>query len=131
MRLLNTHRAELHYFSSPEAVPGGYAILSHVWDPYEQTYQDLCSLHAQCALTGENPRDGVCSKLRESCLLAERHGYKWLWADTCCIDKTSSAELLDVNPMLGYDSLAHVCYAYLQAVPTRHALRSDQDLAIF
>ena len=32
MRLLSTDRAELHSFLSPEAVTGGYAILSHTWD---------------------------------------------------------------------------------------------------
>ncbi|EJF56751.1 HET-domain-containing protein [Dichomitus squalens LYAD-421 SS1] len=129
MRLLSTDRAELHYFASPEAVPGGYAILSHVWDPYEQTYQDLCSLRAQCALTGENPRDRVCSKLRESCFLAERHGYKWLWADTCCIDKTSSSELSEsINSMYRFYGLAEVCYAYLKDVP-KGGILSSRDSA--
>ena len=31
MWLLSTHTAELKFFSSPDKVPGGYAILSHVW----------------------------------------------------------------------------------------------------
>ena len=44
MWLLSTDRAELHYFVSPEDVPGGYAILSHVWDETEDTFQDLRDL---------------------------------------------------------------------------------------
>jgi len=28
----------------------------------------------------------------EGCEQAQREGYAWLWADTCCIDKRSSVE---------------------------------------
>ena len=38
MWLLSTDRAELHYFSDPEDIPGGYAILSHVWGNREQLF---------------------------------------------------------------------------------------------
>ena len=42
MWLHNTATLELRYFNSPEDVPGGYAILSHVWDPAgEQTFQEV------------------------------------------------------------------------------------------
>ena len=40
MWLLSTDRAELHEFLSPDAVPGGYAILSHVWDEEEETFEE-------------------------------------------------------------------------------------------
>ena len=37
MWLLNTKTAHLQFFSGPEDVPGGYAILSHVWgDAFEE-----------------------------------------------------------------------------------------------
>ena len=55
---------------------------------------------------------------RECCKLAESHGYEWLWIDTCCIDRSSSAELSEaVNSMFSWYSHAHVCYAYLFDVP--------------
>ena len=43
MWLLNTATAELKFFSAPEHVPGGYAILSHVWqtDAEEDTFQSV------------------------------------------------------------------------------------------
>ena len=143
MWLLSTDRAELHYFASPEEVPGGYAILSHVWDKEEQTFQDLQRLRDECASArgnaitpsvsflrrkrtpvtsarNPNPRDFASAKIRESCILAERHGYKWIWNDTCCIDKTSSSELSEaINSMYRYYSLAEVCYAYLRDVPNK------------
>ena len=76
MWLLSTDRAELHHFPSPEAVTGGYAILSHTWgDYYEQTYQETQALRERCQNTGENPHDLSSDKVRECCILAERHGY--------------------------------------------------------
>ena len=45
MWLLSTDRAELHSFSSPEAVSEGYVILSHVWlQEGEDTFQKLQEL---------------------------------------------------------------------------------------
>ena len=115
MWLLSTDRAELHFFVSPEDVPDSYGALSHVWDKAgEQTFQDVRRIQNTCAKDGTNPRDFVCEKIRRCCELAERHGYKWVWIDTCCIDKTSSAELSEaINSMYRYYALAGICYAYL------------------
>ena len=41
MWLLRTDTAELEFFASPEEIAGQYAILSHVWQGEEQTYQDM------------------------------------------------------------------------------------------
>ena len=120
MWLLSTSRAELHEFPSPEAVPEGYAILSHVWDTdvEEQTFQVTQWLREICAKTGANPRDSSHPKIRQACSLAELHGYKWLWVDTSCINKSSSADLSEaINSMYRYYSLASICYAYLRDVP--------------
>ena len=50
MWLLSTARAELTFFASPEAVPGGYAILSHVWlkDTEEDTFQQVQLCAKEC-----------------------------------------------------------------------------------
>ncbi|KAI0755331.1 heterokaryon incompatibility protein-domain-containing protein [Daedaleopsis nitida] len=118
MWLLSTARAELRYFSSARnAAKQGYAILSHVWGEKEQTFQETEVLRVQCATDDTNPRDYSTPKVRDSCIFAERHGYKWIWDDTCCIDKTSSSELSEaINSMFSYYSLADVCYAYLEDV---------------
>ncbi|PIL27090.1 hypothetical protein GSI_10230 [Ganoderma sinense ZZ0214-1] len=125
MWLLNTARAELKFFPTPESVPEGYAILSHVWDKKEQTFQEVQALRIRCAEDGTNPRDFVHDKVREFCILAERGGHEWGWADMCCIDKTSSTELSEaIVSMYRYYSLAEVCYVYLRDVPTA----SEDDL---
>ncbi|KAI0708166.1 heterokaryon incompatibility protein-domain-containing protein [Cerioporus squamosus] len=118
MWLLSTDRAVLQSFASPEDVPDGYATLSHVWDEEEQSFQDVQRIERECASTGKNPRDLVSEKIRRCCELAESHGYKWVWIDTCCIDKTSSAELSEaINSMFRYYALADICYGYLRDVP--------------
>ena len=41
MWLLNTSTAEQQFFADPNDVPGGYAILSHVWDKKEDSFQSV------------------------------------------------------------------------------------------
>ena len=44
--------------------------------------------------------------------------YNWIWIDTCCVDKTSSAELSEaINSMYAWYQGASMCIAYLQDVP--------------
>lgn len=130
MWLLSTARAELKFFHSPEDVPGGYAILSHVWLPssQEDTFQSVQRLSkpswarrfmASISSTFQwNPRTRVSPKIRNFLIIAERYGYAWAWADTCCIDKTSSAELTEaINSMFRYYRLSSICFAYLMDVP--------------
>ena len=129
MWLLSTDRAELHYFADPERVEGGYAILSHVWGDDEQSFQDIRALRERCGVDGSNPRDRAMEKIRKSCETAEAHGLRWIWNDTCCIDKASSAELSEaINSMYRYYSLSKVCYAYLADVPS-HDQPKDVDSA--
>ncbi|RPD57988.1 HET-domain-containing protein [Lentinus tigrinus ALCF2SS1-7] len=117
MWLLSTDRAELHHFISPDAVEEGYAILSHVWDPQEQSFKDIRKLQKRCALTGQNPRDLASEKVKRCCEVAEQYNYKWVWIDSCCIDKTSSAELSEaINSMFRYYSLSLVCFVYMADV---------------
>ena len=123
MRLIHTTTMEIKEFTLPAAVEEVYAILSHVWDKDEQSFQDVQRIHARCAETGERPQSLFSEKILRSCQLAESHGYQWLWIDTCCIDKTSSAELSEaINSMFQYYSRSAVCYAYLRDVPTHNAL---------
>ena len=119
MWLLRTATLTLHYFVSPDQVKPGYVILSHVWDKDEQTFQDVRQIHARCEASGEDRRKAVSLKIRRFCEVAEEQGYAWAWVDTCCIDKTSSAELSEaINSMYRYYSLALVCFVYLDDVPT-------------
>lgn len=131
MWLLSTSRAKLHSFVSPETVPGPYAILSHVWEKEEQSFQDAQKLCEVWDKAGTNPRDHVSEKIRRCCVLAAEEGYEWLWIDSCCIDKSSSAELSEaINSMFRYYELAHRCYVYLYDVPScTHDEASQPDSA--
>ncbi|EJF60428.1 HET-domain-containing protein [Dichomitus squalens LYAD-421 SS1] len=107
MWLLRTYRAELVHFPRNFDADGGYAILSHTWDQKgEQTFQEI----------------------RGCCRLAEKHGFRWAWADSCCIDKTSSSELSEsINSMFRWYSDAEECYAYLADVPSGSDLHAPDS----
>jgi hypothetical protein len=83
MRLLNVKTRQLEEFFGDE-IPD-YAILSHTWGKEEVTFQDL-----------KDPRHKDkhgYAKIEGTCQLAARGQLEWIWMDTCCIDKSSSAEL--------------------------------------
>ncbi|KAK8066139.1 hypothetical protein PG997_012886 [Apiospora hydei] len=56
-------------------------------------------------------------KIQGCCDQARRDGLRWAWVDTCCIDKTSSAELSEsINSMFKWYQRSDVCYTYLADV---------------
>ncbi|KAL4065644.1 heterokaryon incompatibility protein-domain-containing protein [Scleroderma yunnanense] len=95
-----------------------YAILSHRWIGKEVDYKEMIKL-ARMNKSDQKAirnRDGY-KKILSSCEQAKRDGYSWLWVDTCCIDKRSSAELSEaINSMYRWYANAKVCYAYLHDV---------------
>ena len=112
------HRAKVLEFCDDETTE--YAILSHRWIAQEVDCDEMVGL-ANIAL-GERDeirrRDGY-QKILQCCEQAQKDGYKWLWVDTCCIDKRSSAELSEaINSMYRWYENAKVCYAYLHDVPS-------------
>lgn len=124
MRLLNTTSIEVERFIGD--VPS-YAILSHRWEEEEVTLEDINA-------TGNGRGMKGYRKLRLSCAMAARQDLKYIWIDTCCIDKTSSAELSEaINSMFRYYQEAEVCYTYLSDVasakittPISHLNRKSQ-----
>ena len=53
-------------------------------------------------------------KITGCCSVAADYGCDDVWIDTCCIDKSSSAELLEaINSMYRWYKGAKVCYTYL------------------
>ena len=112
MWLLNAWTGQLEFFNDPSSVK--YAILSHRWQENEMDFQKMNSLARE-----PYPLDRTSDKIRLCCLYAQREGYAYVWIDTCCIDKTSSAELSEVvNSMFHYYSRASVCYGFLCDVPS-------------
>jgi hypothetical protein len=88
-----------------------YAILSHTWgaDSDEVSFKDIMKG------TGRN-KDGY--KKIEFCReQAAKDGLKYFWVDTCCINKSSSAELTEaINSMFKWYRYAAKCYVYLSDV---------------
>ena len=111
------HRTKVLEFHDDEATE--YAILYHRWTTQEVDYAEIVKLAKKPVEERDESRqrDGY-RKILRSCEQAQKDGYEWLWVDTCCIDKRSSAELSEViNSMYRWYENAKVCYAYLYDVP--------------
>ncbi|KAL4064877.1 heterokaryon incompatibility protein-domain-containing protein [Scleroderma yunnanense] len=107
-----------------------YAILSHRWTDQEVNYDEIVDLAKMKKQERHNiRRRSGYRKILDSCEQAKRDGYKWLWVDTCCIDKRSSAELSEaINSMYRWYENSRVCYAYLHDVPgMTFPKRSDNE----
>ena len=71
----------------------------------------------------EDPQ--VSQKIRRACAIAYMQGYRYLWIDSCCINKTSSTELSEaINSMFVWYRDSAVCYAFLTDVPRDEDLRA-------
>lgn len=109
MYLLDTTTFTHHYFAEPN-VPD-YAILSHRWDETEVSFAEIFSGKDCQKLPG-------FPKIRGCCSQARLDGWGYVWIDSCCIDKSSSAELSEaIKSMFLWYSQAQVCYVYLSDVP--------------
>ncbi|KAL2875784.1 hypothetical protein SGCOL_008930 [Colletotrichum sp. CLE4] len=109
MRLINTRTLALAEFFGDE-IPR-YAIVSHTWGHDEVTFQhwteDLCVARE---------RQGF-RKIDLARIQAIDDGLDYLWIDTCCINKESSAELSEaINSMFTWYECAVRCYAYLSDI---------------
>ncbi|KAL8764656.1 MAG: hypothetical protein Q9209_007944 [Squamulea sp. 1 TL-2023] len=83
-----------------------YAILSHTWEDEEVLFQDIHKPTSK-GLKGY-------SKIKQCCALARAMRLDAVWVDTCCINKSSSAELSEaINSMYTWYRRSLVCYVYL------------------
>ena len=106
MRLVNTYDYSL--FEAIGTHEGPYAILSHTWNATgEVTFDDMANLDVARAKS-------AWPKVERTCALARDQGIPFVWIDTCCIDKSSSAELTEaINSMFEWYKKAAVCYTHL------------------
>ncbi|KAK3312934.1 heterokaryon incompatibility protein-domain-containing protein, partial [Apodospora peruviana] len=103
MWLLNTSTYSLEFVANPK----DYAILSHTWEHEEVTFEDIKNLELAKTKAGWD-------KIEQTCRLAVDWNLQYAWVDTCCIDKSSSAELSEaINSMFQWYKQSTVCFVYL------------------
>ncbi|KAI6026958.1 heterokaryon incompatibility protein-domain-containing protein [Pisolithus marmoratus] len=106
-----------------------YAVLSHRWT-VEVNYKEMVKLHKMENRDEIRQRNGY-QKILQSSERANNDGFKWLWVDTCCVDKRSSSELSEaLNSMFRWYKNAKRCYAYLRDV-NDSLFPSDRDDVMF
>lgn len=103
-----------------------YIIVSHRWTSHEVSYVDF-----KLQLNDYTERDGEqvfqekrgrtippgWQKIFQACYIAREHKCEFFWLDSCCIDKTSSAELQEaVNSMFYWYRRSKLCVAFLPDV---------------
>jgi hypothetical protein len=120
MWLINTSSLELqHVVDSTQET---YIVLSHTWGDGEVTFQELDQ-------PASRSKAGF-AKIENTCNLARKQGFEWAWVDTCCIDKTSSAELSEaINSMFAWYRDSRVCFVYLADLEPILAGTNDSDRA--
>ncbi|KAI0101899.1 HET-domain-containing protein [Nemania sp. FL0031] len=115
MRVLNIKTGLVEGVRNPLTCK--YAILSHTWGDEEEevSFSDMKSPDFKAKKGYE--------KIEMASKLAEQDGLSYVWIDTCCIDRSSSAELTEaINSMYRWYERSVVCYAYLSDIPPHQPL---------
>lgn len=113
MRLINVHTGVIEEFIGSK-IPK-YAILSHTWEDEEVSLTEMSDPSARS-------KKGY-KKIEMTCRLSAQARLDWAWVDTCCIDKSSSAELTEaINSMYRWYQRAEICYAFLSDLKTDSSL---------
>ena len=113
IRLIHCEDQKFEEFDDP---PEEYAILSHTWqrdrrgNEKEVTYQIF-----QAQPKGKRQgHEAGWEKVEKACDIALKHKIKWIWIDSCCINKTDIQELTEaVNSMYQWYEQSRICIAYL------------------
>ncbi|KXJ86819.1 hypothetical protein Micbo1qcDRAFT_108284, partial [Microdochium bolleyi] len=112
MWLIETRTLRLKFVTDARQEDRPYAILSHTWvDGEEVTFHEFQDLER-----AKVTRPSGYAKIAKTCefALKEEPPLEYCWVDTCCIDKTSSAELTEaINSMFRWYKESAVCYAFL------------------
>ncbi|KAI4658993.1 uncharacterized protein J4E78_005416 [Alternaria triticimaculans] len=96
-----------------------YGILSHTWasDLDEVSLRDINDGATLKDITDSIDRKAGYTKIIFCAKQAAKDGLEYFWVDTCCIDKSSSAELSEaINSMFRWYQEAAKCYVYLSDV---------------
>lgn len=124
MRLLRRHGDTFSLTEYYNNIPK-YAILSHTWgdDDQEVTYKDIVG-----NIRTDRNTFGY-GKLLFCAIQAANLGFSYFWVDTCCIDKSSSAELSEaINSMFRWYKHAAVCFVYLADISTQQFYNDNNSI---
>lgn len=116
MRLLHIDTLQLEEFV---ASPPPYIALSHTWGKQEITLQELHSpdFRTTCRKEGWIKILDFCQAVKKYQVEQRENPVQYVWVDTCCIDKTSSAELSEaINSMFRWYRESEICFAFLDDV---------------
>ncbi|KAK5164485.1 uncharacterized protein LTR77_009691 [Saxophila tyrrhenica] len=142
MRLINIHTLELREFTGQ---PPPYIILSHRWTSNEPTYKQFRKRNPEQEEEKDGKEKGKAEgntltdnrKIEDFCVFVQEQQFRqtshnilrtyndidagtlvqWVWVDTVCIDKRSSAELSEaINSMWQWYARADRCIVYLSDV---------------
>ncbi|KAH8746900.1 heterokaryon incompatibility protein-domain-containing protein, partial [Diaporthe sp. PMI_573] len=119
--------------------PLRYAILSHTWgkrqDNKDIAFDDIPSSETfarfldeatqlkQWKMVIEKKKTGF-SKITNACRLAREMNLDYIWIDSCCIDKSKSAELNEsIDSMYRWYQSSEQCIVYLEDLEPRGGLR--------
>ncbi|KAJ9133713.1 hypothetical protein NKR23_g10575 [Pleurostoma richardsiae] len=106
MRLINAETRQLKEFFDEELPE--YAVLSHTWGDISEEV----SLRDYAA--GMTEKKPGMRKIELALQQTRRDRLQWLWVDTCCIDRSSSADLSEaVNAAWRWFAESAACYVYL------------------
>jgi hypothetical protein len=118
MRLLDVHSSTLSLTSFEGNRIPKYAILSHTWssDPADEVlFADIGN--------GTYENKAAFAKVKQCLERARRDKFDWVWIDTCCVDKGSSAELSEaLNSMYMWYKKSEVCYVFLEDVEAEKSM---------
>lgn len=132
MWLLNVNTRELKEFTTSEGIPP-YAILSHRWGAKDDeiSWRDMFRFgrHSNKVCAPPAPEKvercvrvtdkKAWPKVDTCCKMAKQEGLDWVWIDTCCINKSSSAALAEaINSMFRWYRDASKCIVYLHDIPS-------------
>ena len=91
-----------------------YAILSHTWGKEEVSLQEVES--------GTRKNNDGWKKIDFCAKQANADGLRYIWVDTCCIDKRDAVELSEaINSMFRWYRKSARCYVYLSDVSVQGA----------
>ncbi|KAI0157450.1 heterokaryon incompatibility protein-domain-containing protein [Xylariaceae sp. FL1272] len=126
MRLLNVDNFQLEEFFEPRVPP--YVILSHTWDGDEVLFQDIQpTFDGTFESLAWSTKKGA-RKVFDSAAITAKKGHKYIWIDTCCIDKSSSSELSEaINSMFNWYLKSSICFVYLADFALPHAAKNGEN----